>query len=63
MKKVLALAAIVMLVACEKKADTTPAADSGAMMMPAPADTNSMMMHDSMAPMDSMMPRDTMRQM
>ena len=58
MKKFLALAALVTLVACEKKADNTPAADSGAMMSPAPMDTTSMMMHDSMAP-DSMMPRDT----
>jgi hypothetical protein len=64
MKKFLALAAIVTLVACEKKAETPPAADSGAMMTPAPADTSSMMMqHDSMAPADSMMPRDTTRQM
>ena len=62
MKKFLALAAIVTLVACEKKADTTPAADSAAMMAPAPADTTTMMQHDSMAP-DSMMPRDTTRQM
>jgi hypothetical protein len=62
MKKFLALAAIVTLVACEKKAETPPAADSGAMM--APVDTTSMMMqHDSMAPMDSMMPRDTTKQM
>jgi hypothetical protein len=64
MKKFLALAAIVTLVACEKKAETPPAADSGAMMTPAPADTNTMMMHDSMAPTDSsMMPRDTTKQM
>ena len=62
MKKFLALAAIVTLVACEKKADNTPAADSAAMMAPAPADTTTMMPHDSMAP-DSMMPRDTTRQM
>lgn len=65
MKKFLALAALVMLVACEKKADNTPAADSGMMMTP-PADTtmmrDSMMMGDSMM-RDSMMPRDTMRQM
>jgi hypothetical protein len=61
MKKFLALAAIVTLVACEKKADTPPAADSGAMM--APMDTTTMMPHDSMAPMDSMMPRDTTQQM
>jgi hypothetical protein len=63
MKKFLALAAIVTLVACEKKADTPPAADSGAMMTPAPADTTTMMQHDSMAPTDSMMPRDTTKQM
>jgi hypothetical protein len=61
MKKFLALAAIVTLVACEKKAETPPAADSGAMMAPAP-DTTTMMQHDSMAP-DSMMPRDTTKQM
>lgn len=62
MKKFLALAAVVALVACEKKADTTPAADSGAMMAP---DTTTMMpdttMSDSMR-MDSM-PRDTTHQM
>ena len=53
MKKFLALAVVVALVACEKKADTPPAADSGAMMAP---DTTTMM-QDSM-PSDSM-PRDT----
>jgi hypothetical protein len=64
MKKFLALAAVVVLVACEKKPDTTPAADSGAMMAP---DTTTMM-HDSMT-MDSgmmrtdSMPRDTTHQM
>jgi hypothetical protein len=64
MKKFLALAAIVTLVACEKKADNTPAADSGAMMTP-PADTTTMMQHDSamgdtgMMRNDSTMPRDT----
>jgi hypothetical protein len=68
MKKFLALAAIVTLVACEKKADNTPAADSGAMMTP-PADTT-MMRHDSgmmgdtgMMRNDSTMPRDTTKQM
>lgn len=63
MKKFLALAAIVTLVACEKKAETPPAADSGAMMTPAPDTTSMMMQHDSMAPADSMMPRDTTKQM
>jgi hypothetical protein len=63
MKKFLALAAVVALVACEKKADNTPAADSGAMMAP---DTNTMMAPDTMMSdsmrMDSM-PRDTTHQM
>ena len=62
MKKFLALAAVVALVACEKKADNTPAADSGAMMAPYTTtmrpDTT---MSDSMR-MDSM-PRDTTHQM
>jgi hypothetical protein len=64
MKKFLALAALVTLVACEKKAENAPAADSAAMMAPAPApaDTTTMMQHDSMAT-DSMMPRDTTKQM
>jgi hypothetical protein len=65
MKKFLALAAIVTLVACEKKADNTPAADSAAMMPP--ADTT-MMQHDTgMMMSDSMrtdsMARDTTKQM
>lgn len=57
MKKFLALAAVVALVACEKKADTPPAADSGAMMAP---DTTTMM-QDTM--MTDSMPRDTTHQM
>ncbi len=69
MKKFLALAAIVTLVACEKKADNMPAADSAGMMMP--ADTSMMMRNDSgmmgdsgmMMRSDSMMPRDTTKQM
>jgi hypothetical protein len=65
MKKFLALAAIVTLVACGKKADNTPAADSAA-MTPPPADTT-MMQHDSMMGdtmrTDTMMPRDTTKQM
>ena len=66
MKKFLALAAIVMLVACEKKADNTPAADSGAMMAPPVTDSmmvRDSMMRDSMMMHDSMMPRDTTKQM
>ena len=62
MKKFLALAAVVALAACEKKADNTPAADSGAMMAP---DTSTMMAPDTMRDtmrMDSM-PRDTTHQM
>ena len=64
MKKFLALAAVVALVACGKKADNTPAADSGAMMAP---DTTTMM-HDSMMGDSGMMrtdtmPRDTTHQM
>ena len=59
MKKFLALAAVVALVACEKKADTTPPADSGAMMAPDTTPTTPMM-QDSMT--DSM-PRDTTHQM
>jgi hypothetical protein len=60
MKKFLALATVVALVACEKKADTPPAADSSAMMAP---DTTTMM-HDSMSTTDSMaMPRDTTKGM
>jgi hypothetical protein len=63
MKKFLALAALVTLVACEKKAENAPAADSAAMMAPAPAPMDTtMMQHDSMAT-DSMMPRDTTKQM
>lgn len=62
MKKLLALAAIVTLVACEKKADNTPAADSGAMMTP-PADTTTMMPRDTMMHDSTMMPRDTTKQM
>ena len=61
MKKFLALAAVVALVACEKKADTPPAADSSAMMAPT---MDSMAPHDSgMMQPDSMMPRDTTKQM
>lgn len=65
MKKFLALAAVVALVACEKKADTTPAADSGAMMAPDSMSMRDSMMRDSGAMMmhDSMMPRDTTKQM
>ncbi len=64
MKKFLALAALVTLVACEKKAEETPAADSAAMMAPAPMDTTMMMQHDSgMMGTDTMMPRDTTKQM
>lgn len=63
MKKFLALAAVVALVACEKKADNAPAADSGAMMAP---DTTTMM-QDSTMMRDSMMrdsmARDTTHQM
>jgi hypothetical protein len=60
MKKFLALATVVALVACEKKAATPPAADSSAMMAP---DTTTMM-HDSMSTHDSTaMPRDTTKQM
>ncbi|MEO8201778.1 MAG: hypothetical protein ABI679_14710 [Gemmatimonadota bacterium] len=62
MKKFLALAAIVTLVACEKKADNTPAADSAAMMTP-PADTSMMMQHDTTMKDTTMMPRDTTKQM
>jgi hypothetical protein len=66
MKKFLALAAIAALVACEKKADTPPAADSSAMMAPdsmtprdsTMRDSGMQMMHDSMA-----MPRDTTKGM
>jgi hypothetical protein len=66
MKKFLALATVVALVACEKKADTPPAADSSAMMSadsmnPRDSmmrDSGMQMMHDSMA-----MPRDTTKQM
>lgn len=64
MKKFLALAAVVALVACEKKADTTPAADSGAMMAPDTTMMNDSMTADSgMMMQDSMMPRDTTHQM
>lgn len=65
MKKFLALAAAVALVACEKKADNTPAADSGAMMAPDTMTPRDSMMRDSGMQMmhDSMMPRDTTRQM
>jgi len=61
MKKVLALALVVAIAACEKKADETPAADSGAMMAP---DTATMMAPDTgMMMQDTTMPRDTMHQM
>ena len=57
MKKVLALALVVVaLAACEKKAASTPAADSSAMM---PVTHDSMAMSDTMAKPDSMMTRDT----
>ena len=67
MKKVMALAFVVVaLAACEKKAADQPAADSSAMMQ---RDTSAMMSHDSMQmggdsmmKNDSMMPRDTTKQ-
>lgn len=45
MKKMLMLAAVLSLAACQKNADNTPATDSVPAM--APADTSAMMSHDS----------------
>jgi hypothetical protein len=68
MKRFLTVAAVavVALAACKKKADNTPAADSGAMMNNMPADT--MAAHDSAMRADSMkrdstMMRDTTKHM
>lgn len=59
MKKLLTLVALVSVAACEKKADTAPAADTAATMS-APADTATMAPDTSaMAPDTAAMAHDT----
>jgi hypothetical protein len=60
MKKLLLMSAVLVLAACEKKAEA-PAGETTGEMAPAPADTGMGMAHDSatMAPADTMMTRDS----
>jgi uncharacterized lipoprotein YajG len=59
MKKILMMAAVLVLAGCGPKKSEAPAADTAA-MAPATADTGmGTMSHDSMAKSDSMMARDT----
>ena len=61
MKKILMVAAVLVLAGCGEKKSAMPASDTAA-MAPATADTGmgmSNMSHDSMAKSDSMMARDT----
>lgn len=53
MKKCLALAAVLVIAACGKQDNTTPAADTTAAVSPAPADSMAGMQHDSTMVRDS----------
>ncbi|MEO8138488.1 MAG: hypothetical protein ABI742_02520 [Gemmatimonadota bacterium] len=62
MKTYLVLAAVLMVAACGKKDEATPAADSTAVMPESPAVNDSIARADSMKA-DSMMARDTAHKM
>jgi len=59
MKKVLAVAALVLIAACGEKKAAAPAADTASMKM----DTTTQMKHDTGMKMDSTMARDTAKKM
>lgn len=62
MKQYLVMAALLMVAACGKKDEATPATDSTAVMPASPAVTDSIAGADSMKA-DSMMARDTAHKM
>jgi hypothetical protein len=62
MKQYLVLAAVLLVPACGKKDEATPAADSTAVMPASPAVTDSIARADSMKA-DSIMARDTTHKM